>query len=133
MRIWLAGPVRGKGRPRFVRATGRTYTPPETVSYEAALRIAAQLAMDGRPPFAGQVEITMVARFEVPKAFSRLKRQQALDGVLRPTRKPDLDNIAKLADALNGVVWLDDRQITDATLLKRYSAEPGLLITVEAA
>jgi Holliday junction resolvase RusA-like endonuclease len=132
--IWLAGPVHGKGRPRFVRATGRAYTPTPTVNYEAALRMAGQMAMNGRAPFDGAVRISIIADFAIPASFSKAKRLAALGNELRPTTKPDFDNIAKCAgDSLNGVVWGDDKQITDATFAKRYSEKPGLSIEVRAA
>ena len=135
--IWLAGTVRGKGRARFVANKngpgGRAYTPTATVNYEAALRLAAQDAMDGKPLFEGAIRLHMVAWFAVPKSFSKAKRSDALGNRLQPTVKPDFDNIAKLVDAFNGVIWFDDKQITDATFAKRYSDEPGLAIEVRAA
>lgn len=131
--IWLAGTVRGKGRPRFARATGHAYTPEKTVNYEAALRMAAQRAMDGRTLFDGAVRVSIVAQFDIPKSFTKRARADAESGLSRPTKKPDWDNIAKLTDALNGVVWRDDSQITDATFAKRYGLEPGLAIEVRAA
>lgn len=37
-----------------------------------------------------------------------------LEHRIRPTVKPDLDNVAKLIyDALNGVAWYDDNAIVD--------------------
>lgn len=135
--IWLAGTIRGKGRPRFVANKygpgGRAYTPAATVNYEAALRMAAQSAMAGRALFDGPVRVSIVAQFAVPESYSKPKRTLALGNNLKPTKKPDWDNIAKLTDAMNGVVWLDDKQITDATFAKRYSADPGLAIEVRSA
>lgn len=135
--IWVAGTIRGKGRPRFVANKhgpgGRAYTPAATVNYEAALRMAAQMAMNGRPLFEGPVRISIVAAFAVPESFSKAKRQLALGNNMKPTKKPDWDNIAKLTDAMNGVVWADDKQITDATFCKRYSDDPGLAIEVRPA
>lgn len=131
--IWLAGTVRGKGRPRFVRASGRAYTPAQTVSYESALRLMAQMAMDGRPLFTGPVAITVVANFDIPKSYTNKARQAALTQRSKPVKKPDIDNIAKCLDALNGVVWRDDAQITDAVIRKRFSTDPGLAIEVRAA
>lgn len=135
--IWLAGAIRGKCRPRFVANKncpgGRAYTPAVTVNYEASLRMAAQTAMSGRALFDGPVRISIVAQFAVPESYSKTKRALALGNNLLPTKKPDWDNIAKLTDALNGVVWMDDKQITDATFAKRYSDDPGLAIKVSAA
>ena len=48
--IRLSGEPKGKGRPRFVKQSGRAFTPSATRSYEAALRFAAQEAMARRIP-----------------------------------------------------------------------------------
>ncbi|WP_164491870.1 RusA family crossover junction endodeoxyribonuclease [Staphylospora marina] len=38
-------------------------------------------------------------------------------------REPDADNVGKaLTDSLNGIIWVDDRQITDFTVRKRKVA-----------
>ena len=50
---------------------------------------------------------------------------------MRPTGRPDLDNIVKLyADAFNSVVWRDDSQVVRVVSEKRYSDRPGVLVTV---
>ena len=47
------------------------------------------------------------------------------------TKKPDLDNLAKLyLDSLTGVVWKDDSQVWSLHLYKEYSAEPRVEITI---
>src|SRR3990167_60074 len=111
IRIELVGPPRGKGRPRFVRATGRTYTPAKTASYEGELKFAAQRVMGNRPPVDIALDVLFVAVFPVPSSWSRKKREAALAGEIRPTVKPDGDNILKCSDALNEVVWRDDKSI----------------------
>ena len=127
--IFLPGEPIGKGRPRF--AMGRTYTPPATVAYEYALKTEAALAMKqaGLEPFEGPVAVNMVAYFSIPKSWSKTQRAVAY----LHTSKPDLDNVLKMLDALNGVVWIDDSQVCEAKISKRYTAdEPGLQITVTA-
>lgn len=133
IRIELPGPPRGKGRPRFVRATGRTYTPAETASYEGALKLAAQRVMGNRPPLDEALDVLFVAVFPVPASWSRKKREAALAGEIRPTVKPDGDNILKVSDALNEVVWRDDKSIVEATVQKFYGSRPRLVIEVMPA
>jgi Holliday junction resolvase RusA-like endonuclease len=132
-RIELAGPPRGKGRGRAVSTPlgARVYTDAKTRSYEAQLRFAAQQAMNGAPPTGLPVQLTMSVSFAVPASWSRKKRADALAGALRPTVKPDADNTLKLTDALNGIVFDDDKQVVSATVHKHYAAAPGLLIEVE--
>jgi Holliday junction resolvase RusA-like endonuclease len=52
--IIIGGPPTAKGRPRMTRK-GFIYTPAATRKYEAHGRLAAQQAMDGRPPITGPV------------------------------------------------------------------------------
>lgn len=128
--ITLAGPPKGKGRPRFSRVSGHTYTPAATVSYESALRYAGYQAMEGRPPIEGALSIGIFAFIPVPKSWNKTRTCAALAGELRPTSKPDGDNLAKMVDALNEVVWRDDSQIVDWSIRKFYSDRPRLEVTV---
>jgi Holliday junction resolvase RusA-like endonuclease len=130
IRIVLPGQPKGKGRPRFSRASGRTYTPEETRSYEGQLRWVATLEMRGAAPLLGALTVMVVARMSIPTSFSKKKRADALSGELRPTTKPDWDNIAKMLDGLNKIVWNDDAQIADGRLIKLYSETPSLEICV---
>jgi Holliday junction resolvase RusA-like endonuclease len=122
----------GKGRPRFVRATGRTYTPAKTANYEAILAAAGIDAMihEGWHPLAGPLEVRVTAFMPIPRSWSRKKQQAALEGAIRPG-KPDADNILKTLDALNNIVWRDDAQIAEARVSKLYDAQPRLEIEVQ--
>lgn len=128
--IRLLGTPQGKGRARFVRSTGHAFTPQATRSYEAALRYAAQAVMGNRSLLEGPLEVTVVAAFQIPKSFSKTKRLDALSGALRPTVKPDADNLLKCIDALNGVVFADDKQIVLATIMKIYADKPDLTVQI---
>jgi len=131
LKIILAGQPVAKGRVRFARSTGRTYTPEKTVAYETKLALAAQDKMDGDPPLTGPLVVTVLAELQVPASWSKRKQQLAIDGVLRPTGRPDLDNYAKILDALNLIVWVDDSQIVDLHVCKRYSTQPRLIIDID--
>jgi len=128
--IELPGQPMGKGRPRFSRKTGTVYTPPETRSYEAQLKWMATQAMRGQDPMTEAVGVTVQALMEIPASWSKKKQRQAADDKIRPTTKPDADNLVKMLDAFNGVVWADDKQIVQLTLMKFYSLRPRMCITV---
>lgn len=128
--IVLMGSPRGKGRPRFSRVSGRAYTDGKTASYEAALKYAGGEAMRGRPLLEGPLEIQITAYKEIAASWPKKKKQAAENDVIRPTSKPDGDNLAKMVDGLNMVVWADDSQITDWTIRKRYSTQPRLEIKI---
>ena len=67
-----------------------------------------------------------------PKSFSKKKTARALDGLIQPTTKPDLDNVAKtVLDALNGVAWRDDSEITSLTVMKTYGERNCAKVSIE--
>lgn len=122
----------GKERVRVRRATGHLYTPERTINYEARLAHAAQQAMGDRPLFQGPLIVVVEAFMPVAESKPKKFKTAALNGQIRPTKKPDLDNIAKLLDALNLVAWADDAQIVDLRAVKWYSGLPRLVVTVES-
>ena len=106
--VWITVPfVRGKGRVRFVRATGRKYTPDKTAEAMELIRMAYVKEAHGlMAPKGVPVRVTIATARPMPK--SRPKRVMEEPDVY----KPDVDNIAKLVlDALNGVAWVDDTQV----------------------
>jgi Holliday junction resolvase RusA-like endonuclease len=129
--IELAGTPLGKGRPRFSRASGRPYTPEKTRNFESNLLLAAQDVMAGRPPIEGPLYVRVEAHFPIPQSWSKKKQAGALLGVLRPTTRPDWENIAKMLDAFNKIVWIDDAQVVDGIIVKRYSDRPRLRVEVK--
>lgn len=128
--VELSGTPLGKGRPRFMRATGHAYTPEKTRNFETNLRLAAQDAMNGQPPLEGALLVVVQAFFPIPQSWSKKKRIAALTHAIRPTTKPDWENIAKMLDAFNEVVWRDDAQIIHGTIIKQYSDRPRLRVEI---
>lgn len=134
--IELAGEPKGKGRPRFRvfqrgRASfGSAYTPAKTRKYEDELKAVALEVMGERDPFEGPLHVRCVAAFPIAQSWTKQKREAARVGDILPTKKPDADNILKMLDALNGVVWGDDSQIVKAEIEKFYSERPMFRIEV---
>ncbi len=55
-----------------------------------------------------------------------------LQNIVSPTKKPDIDNIAKvILDALNKLAFKDDNQITKLSIEKVYSEEEKVYVKVE--
>ena len=117
-----------KGRPRT--GNGRTYTPPKTRQAEELVAQYGRIAMAGRPPIDGPLQIDIVFYFPIPK---RTKKSDIPFFVGAPKiGVPDVDNLCKTCfDALNGIVYRDDNQICRITASKVYDLEPGCVITVE--
>ena len=126
------GKPQTKGRPRFARVGGfvKTYTPKETLDAEQDFKLQA---LSKRPKTPIETEITLKARFymPIPKSMPKKKLELALAGLLKPTTKPDLDNLIKLVkDALNGIYWRDDSLIVSETSDKYYSVMPRTEIEI---
>jgi Holliday junction resolvase RusA-like endonuclease len=113
----------GKGRPRFARR-GKfvaTYTPEKTASYENLIKVKAMDAMRGCKPLEGALSAYIYLTVTPPASWSKKKQAQALNGEIQPTTKPDLDNVIKgIFDAMNEIVYLDDKQIISLLCVKRY-------------
>ncbi len=133
--ILLPGPPVPKGRHRsyyddkvkFVR----NYTPEKTVKYENRVKAKARRVMRGLPIMTGPVTCRLKFSMPIPKSWARRKRSDAALGLIRPASRPDLDNLLKaILDALNLIVFVDDSQITDLIVTKRYAEEPGVEVTV---
>lgn len=134
MIIVIEGEPVGKGRPRFSTARGRvrTYTPEKTVAYENEI-VAAYYKQEDRTFYSKgtNVGITIDAFFNIPKSTSMKKHAAMIGGEIRPTKKPDLDNIMKICcDALNGLVFDDDSQIVYGVVQKYYSDRPRVEIYI---
>lgn len=127
--IALAGPPMAKQRVRITRS-GHAYTPERTVNYEARLAYAAQEAMKGRPLLEGPLRVDVEVRMPIPKSKPKKFKAAALAGAVRPTKKPDADNFAKMLDALNLIVWADDAQIVDLRVSKFFSDAPAFIARV---
>lgn len=132
----LGEPV-GKGRPRFRNAGSfvQTYTPKKTASYEQCVRMEYERQC-GAVKFDREVplDVRILAYFGIPK--SKPKKTQRLMRLfqIRPTKKPDCDNIAKaVLDACNDVAYVDDVQVVDLQVRKFFSDNPRLVVTIKEA
>lgn len=121
----------GKGRPRFVRGSGRTYTPEKTARYENLVRLAFIQEHPGLTPINSAVEINIRAYFQIPESWPKKRKTAALSGELLKVTKPDLDNIIKsITDGLNGVAWTDDVLIHAINASKDYSETPRVEVSI---
>jgi Holliday junction resolvase RusA-like endonuclease len=132
MYIVYGEPV-GKGRPRFAKRGNfvSTYTPQKTKTYEDEIRMMARAAMGSSEPLETPVTVAIYIRVGIPASYSKQKRKDALAGTIKPTKKPDLDNIAKaFLDAMNEIVYLDDKQVVGLHVTKVYAQTPAVEVMV---
>ena len=128
------GEPTGKGRPRFSTRGKfvRAVTPQKTVSYENLVKMEYQAQCAGTF-FNSDVALGMrITAFKpIPKSASKKKTLKMLEGLIRPGKKPDWDNIGKIVcDALNGIAFQDDSQIVSGTTIKKYSEQPRVEVEI---
>lgn len=120
--------VQRRDRAAFVHA----YTPTLADKWKRAVRAAASLAMGGHEPFSGPVAVERVFLF--PRTDEQMRPSAPPGRVWCPQHVGDEDNLVKAVnDALNGVVYEDDRQICDGRVLKCRCARgeaPGVIVRV---
>ena len=126
--------VSGKGRPRFARQGTfvKTYTDAKTLTYEKSIQTYAKQAMGSTSPLIGAVAAYLHIGIPIPPSYSKTRQIACIEGVERPTKKPDIDNIVKaVLDGMNGIVYLDDKQVVDLHLTKVYSETEGIDILIK--
>lgn len=116
----------GKDRPRFSMGSGfpRVYTSGKTRRFETIFSDVAHGAMmrAGLVPTYDAVRLRIVAYFPIPQSYSKKKRGECIAGLIKPMMKPDIDNVVKVVlDAMNGVVYDDDKQVFELVVAKRYT------------
>ena len=129
----VEGEPKGKGRPRFSKVGGfvKTYTDQKTRDYESLISQAARTAMGETPPMEGPISASMYFRLPIPKSTPKKRVASLLGGLVRPTKKPDLDNMNKaILDAMNGIVYKDDSQVVTIHSKKVYSTHTGVDICI---
>lgn len=124
----VPGKPHAKKRPRFARG-GVAFTPKETVNAETTIRLTAVPYFS--QPIEGPVRIDVLAVFAPPKSWSNPKTKRLLGGP--HIQRPDFDNILKsVCDALNGVAYGDDGQISEARCTKVWGPHAKTVVTVRA-
>ena len=123
-----------KGRPRFHIYRGRILvkTPTKTADYENLIAFKYQEASGGFK-FERETPLHVSLFFGMPIPSSSTKSRKAAmeDGILKHTKKPDIDNLIKaVLDALNDIAWKDDSQIIRLSAEKIYSKEPYVYIRI---
>lgn len=140
VRFIVEGEPVGKGRPRFVaryntetgRSFGQAHTPEKTMVYENLVRVEYKAQTGGyRFDDNAMLDMRIMAFFGIPKSKSKKIKQKMLEGKIRPTKKPDYDNVMKIVtDSLNDVAYKDDVQVVDAQCRKFYSDRPRVEIII---
>jgi Holliday junction resolvase RusA-like endonuclease len=131
LKFTVPGQPQGKGRARVTRGGKHTYTPPKTKEYQSLVETMAWNAAKEywcEEPLKATIE----CYYQIPKSMPKYKRKLVEDGKLYPMVKPDLDNVAKaILDALNSIIYKDDKQVVELIVTKHYSDTPRVDVTIE--
>lgn len=121
----------GKQRPRFNTITKTMYTPTATRNFEEKARMSFvnKYNIEKEPSYEA-FSVKIIAIF---KPIKSIGKKIANELIGKPyTKKPDADNIAKcILDALNGLVYKDDNQVTELIIKKEYGLENKVLVELE--
>jgi len=121
----IPGEPQGKQRPRW--APRGTYTPTKTLNFETYIKELFAIKYPDFEPVETALEMELTARLMIPTSASKVKKLQMQRKELRPTKRPDVDNILKVAmDALESLAYKNDSQIVDGAIHKYYSYHPAM-------
>ena len=132
LKFTVHGEPKGKGRPRFNTKTGHAITPKDTVIYENLVRMEyLNQCGETKLPDDAKLDMRIKAYYTSPPSRPKKKKELMRAGIIRPTKKPDMDNCIKIiADALNKIAYHDDTQIVDCQVRKFYSDDPRVEVRI---
>ena len=130
----IEGKVKPKQSFRYTRF-GHKYTPRDVKQYARDIQYSFYAkyptwlpSMFFEKPLRAEIEVYK----KMPQSFSKIKKQRAIAGEIRPLTRGDVDNYSKgILDALNGVVYPDDKQIVELTVKKFYSETEFVKVRIE--
>lgn len=126
--ILKANPAKGRFHDRAM-----VFEDADTRSYQGVMRHCAARAMREAGleiPLDCPLRVRVTAVLAIPMSYSQKAQRAAREGHLRPTTKPDVENLAKQMDAFNKIVWRDDSLIVEEVIRKFYGTNPLLMVEV---
>lgn len=117
--------LRGQGRPRFSKYSG-AYKSKEDIEYENLIKDCFLKVAEDFEPSKRPVSIKIEANYKLAKSIPKYVVDEVTysDHDYVPQSKPDIDNIAKsVLDALNGVAYIDDKQVHKLTCTKYFDTK----------
>lgn len=140
LKFEVAGEPVAQARPRVVRTKKgvRGIDPAKSKNYKAWVKCCALNAFrkletkETKKLLESPLKVKLFIYRSIPTSDSKKLKTQKQNNDVLPTVKPDIDNVFKaVTDALNGIIWQDDRQIVNAEIAKRYSSIPRVEIEIE--
>ena len=112
-------------RPRVSRWS--TYYPKKYTQFKKEmLALTSELDVT---PIENLVRVELVFNVKMPNSWSKKKKLEKINTYC--DNNVDLDNYQKaILDSLNGVLYIDDRQIVEIFASKRYSDKPFIELEI---
>lgn len=130
LKFTIPGEPKSKLRHRTTKQ-GFTYNPKQNIEYENWVK-QCYFIENKQKMLEGEIKAIIKAYFKIPKSTSKKKRKLMIEEKIRPTKKPDTDNLAKIVlDSLNTLAFHDDKQVVDLRVEKYYSEEPRTEVVLE--
>jgi len=135
MKIQLKFDIKPMAKQSFrTTRNGNKYLDPSVIKYRKTIRnmAIAQMRNQKAERIEGAVNMNIVYAFRRPQSLSKKERSEIDGGKTVPkTTKPDIDNLTKaILDALNGIVWKDDAQVTQINIQKVWSAKDQIEVEI---
>lgn len=140
----IPGKPRGQGRPRAtsIGKSARMYKAKNDRLYESRVQEAFYAAVAGQDwkPLTGPVYLTVCALYSPPSSMKKAHReyfaeeheQDVETDPVHRTQRPDLSNIVKaVEDGLNGLAFVDDKQIVGIAAVKAYGYASKVVVEIE--
>ena len=98
---------------------------PSSQTKEVFLQQSMQLLPKGMAPLACPLRMCLDFEFARPKSHLRKKGGLTKRAPKHHCQTPDADNLAKMImDSLNGHVYVDDKQVCELNVRKRWTMQP---------
>lgn len=131
----IQGEPFGKQRPRVIargKGASRAFTPRKTVAYEERVKLEyVSKYKDFMFEDKAELHMDIKAFYRIPDSKPKRIKEDMLNGIILPTKKPDVDNIIKIiADSLNKLAYKDDAQIVVCSCQKMYADNPHVEVSI---
>ena len=129
---------RGQGRPRFTSkpfphayetAADKKYKKEVIRAFNEQLKQGNVIILDD---ITKPLEVLILAYLPIPKSTTKSQRKLIDEGKIKPSKKPDADNIAKIIiDALTGLAWMaDDKSINSLYVRKEFATDDNSRVEI---
>jgi len=113
-----------KARPRATKIGNRAvmYTPTQTKQFENYVKLVASQHAP-KELLTSPLSVNLAFFLQRPKSLPKK--------IIHHTKKPDIDNLAKsVLDALEGVIYVNDAQVT-SLLITKYYGTPQCVVEIK--